>query len=111
MPIYEYECQKCGHQTEILQKFSDPPVARCTACHGKMKKFIMMFMVVVLASGVGFAKKKKVTEVEKLIAQKQVLVQKKNQLRKQYQNDIALVEIELIKIEAVLTYLSEKQEK
>lgn len=40
MPIYEYECQKCGHQTEILQKFSDPPVARCTECSGKMKKFI-----------------------------------------------------------------------
>jgi len=40
MPIYEYECEKCGHQTEILQKFSDPPIAECSACHGKMKKLI-----------------------------------------------------------------------
>ncbi len=40
MPIYEYECKKCGHQTEILQKFSDPPIADCDACSGKMKKII-----------------------------------------------------------------------
>lgn len=40
MPIYEYECEKCGHQTEILQKFSDPPIAECSACRGKMKKLI-----------------------------------------------------------------------
>jgi len=40
MPIYEYECQKCGYQTEIMQKFSDRPVAKCTECRGKMKKII-----------------------------------------------------------------------
>ena len=40
MPIYEYECTKCGHQTEALQKFSDPPLAKCELCHGKLKKFI-----------------------------------------------------------------------
>jgi putative FmdB family regulatory protein len=40
MPLYEYECEKCGHQTEVLQKFSDPPVAECDQCHSKMKKLI-----------------------------------------------------------------------
>jgi putative FmdB family regulatory protein len=40
VPIYEYECTKCGHQTEALQKFSDPPLAECELCHGKLKKFI-----------------------------------------------------------------------
>ena len=40
MPIYEYQCKKCGHQTEILQKFSDPPLTKCEACNGKMKKLI-----------------------------------------------------------------------
>ena len=40
MPIYEYECTKCGHQAEVLQKFSDPPLAECDVCHGDMKKFI-----------------------------------------------------------------------
>lgn len=32
MPIYEYQCAKCGHQLEVLQKFSDEPLRRCTAC-------------------------------------------------------------------------------
>ena len=40
MPIYEYQCKKCGHQTELWQKFSDPPLARCERCNGKMKKLI-----------------------------------------------------------------------
>ena len=40
MPVYEYECSKCGHHTEALQKFSDPPLTECEMCHGKMKKLI-----------------------------------------------------------------------
>jgi putative FmdB family regulatory protein len=40
MPLYEYECKKCGCQIEVLQKFSDPPLARCERCNGKMRKLI-----------------------------------------------------------------------
>ncbi|MFH1293340.1 MAG: zinc ribbon domain-containing protein [Pseudomonadota bacterium] len=40
MPIYEYECTKCGHQTEAIQKFSDSPLAQCELCHGKLMKLI-----------------------------------------------------------------------
>lgn len=40
MPIYEYECTKCGHQTEIWQKFSEAPIAKCEMCRGKVKKLI-----------------------------------------------------------------------
>ena len=40
MPIYEYECTKCGHQTEAWQKFSDPPLEKCEICGGKMRKLI-----------------------------------------------------------------------
>jgi len=40
MPIYEYECVKCGQQTEVWQKFSDPPITKCEVCRGKMKKLI-----------------------------------------------------------------------
>lgn len=32
MPIYEYECQACGQQSESLQRISDPPLTDCTAC-------------------------------------------------------------------------------
>ena len=40
MPIYEYECEKCGAHAEVLQKFSDKPISECEICHGKMKKLI-----------------------------------------------------------------------
>ena len=30
MPIYEYRCTDCGHQAEVLQKFSDPALTECT---------------------------------------------------------------------------------
>jgi putative FmdB family regulatory protein len=32
MPIYEYRCTECGHEAEVLQKFSDPALTTCTAC-------------------------------------------------------------------------------
>ena len=40
MPIYEFECTKCGNQTEVWQKFSDKPLTKCEKCKGKMKKLI-----------------------------------------------------------------------
>ncbi|MFO7785687.1 MAG: FmdB family zinc ribbon protein [Thermodesulfobacteriota bacterium] len=42
MPIYEYECTKCGHHEEVMQKISDPPLAECSECHGAMKKLMSM---------------------------------------------------------------------
>ena len=32
MPIYEYECRKCGHQLEAIQKVSGPPLRKCPNC-------------------------------------------------------------------------------
>lgn len=32
MPIYEYECQACGHKKEALQKISDAPLTECPEC-------------------------------------------------------------------------------
>ena len=32
MPIYEYECDACGHRLEAIQKFSDAPLTDCPAC-------------------------------------------------------------------------------
>jgi putative FmdB family regulatory protein len=32
MPIYEYRCSSCGHELEMLQKFSDAPLTACPAC-------------------------------------------------------------------------------
>jgi putative FmdB family regulatory protein len=32
MPIYEYQCQACGHHLEKLQKMSDDPLKDCPNC-------------------------------------------------------------------------------
>jgi putative FmdB family regulatory protein len=41
MPIYEYACQACGHELEVMQKIADAVLADCPAC-GKpsLKKMI-----------------------------------------------------------------------
>jgi putative FmdB family regulatory protein len=43
MPIYEYECKKCGRITEALQGFNDPPLKKCKYCKtGKLEKLISL---------------------------------------------------------------------
>ncbi len=32
MPIYEYQCQACGVELEVLQKMSDTPLLSCPSC-------------------------------------------------------------------------------
>ena len=32
MPLYEYRCESCQHQFEVIQKFSDAPIAVCPKC-------------------------------------------------------------------------------
>lgn len=39
MPIYEYQCQKCG-PFETTQKITDKPLGKCPTCKGKVKKLI-----------------------------------------------------------------------
>jgi putative FmdB family regulatory protein len=40
MPIYEYECGKCGNTLEALQTFSEKPLTKCPQCSGKLHKLI-----------------------------------------------------------------------
>ena len=40
MPLYEYQCQKCGHRFERIQRFSDPMVKKCPECGGKVEQMI-----------------------------------------------------------------------
>ena len=40
MPLYEYQCQACGHRFEKIQKFSDPIEDVCPACGGKVDKLV-----------------------------------------------------------------------
>lgn len=32
MPIYEYQCEACGHALEAIQKMSDAPLTDCPGC-------------------------------------------------------------------------------
>src|SRR3954468_9826215 len=40
MPLYEYECDSCGHRFEVIQKFSDPLVDTCPKCGSKVHKLM-----------------------------------------------------------------------
>lgn len=38
MPLYEYQCDACGHRFESIQKFSDPPIEQCPKCGAAVRK-------------------------------------------------------------------------
>jgi putative FmdB family regulatory protein len=40
MPLYEYECEACGHRFEVIRKFSDPPIDACRRCGGPVHKLL-----------------------------------------------------------------------
>ncbi len=40
MPLYEYQCKKCGHRFEKIQKFSDKMVKKCPECGGQVEQMI-----------------------------------------------------------------------
>ena len=62
MPLYEYQCKKCKHRFEKIQKFSDPPVRKCPECGGAVEKLISQSAVQFKGSGwyvTDYAKKEK----------------------------------------------------
>jgi putative FmdB family regulatory protein len=40
MPLYEYECEKCGEQFEVMQKFSDAPLTTHEKCGGRLNRLL-----------------------------------------------------------------------
>lgn len=40
MPIYEYDCGKCGRRTEAIQRMGEAPLRTCPHCGGRLKKAI-----------------------------------------------------------------------
>jgi putative FmdB family regulatory protein len=40
MPLYEYQCKKCHHRFEKIQKFSDKPMKKCPDCGGPVEQMI-----------------------------------------------------------------------
>ena len=39
MPLYEYQCPKCG-RFELIKKFSDEPVTTCPTCGSEVQKLL-----------------------------------------------------------------------
>src|SRR6185436_14047489 len=52
MPLYEYECDQCGHRFEKIQKFSDPLEDKCPKCGGPVHK--LMSSPAIQFKGTGF---------------------------------------------------------
>ena len=40
MPLYEYQCDACGHRFEVIQKYSDAPIDICPKCGGAVHKLL-----------------------------------------------------------------------
>ncbi len=52
MPIYEYACDKCGHEFEREQRITDDPVKTCPECRSrKVKKLISQTSFVLKGGG------------------------------------------------------------
>ena len=41
MPFYEYECQACKYYTEVMQKITDTPLAKCPSCGKRALKKLL----------------------------------------------------------------------
>jgi putative FmdB family regulatory protein len=42
MPIYEYRCNSCGREFEIVQGITEPEVKTCKFCQGPIRKLISL---------------------------------------------------------------------
>jgi putative FmdB family regulatory protein len=51
MPTYEYKCRDCGHQLDVVQSFTDEPLAVCPTCTGSLRKVFSPVGIVLKGSG------------------------------------------------------------
>ncbi len=51
VPIYEYECERCQHRFEIMQRFSDRALKKCEKCGGPVHKLLSAPGLVFKGSG------------------------------------------------------------
>lgn len=68
MPLYEYECTKCGNRFEKIQKFSDKSVRTCPKCKGKVQRLVSAPAIQFKGSGwyiTDYARKKEGSSEEK----------------------------------------------
>lgn len=50
MPIYEYQCDKCG-VVEVMQRITDAPLKKCPNCKSKVERMLSRSSFVLKGSG------------------------------------------------------------
>jgi putative FmdB family regulatory protein len=55
MPVYEYACEKCGHELEAEQRITDPPLKTCPRCKARRLKRLISQTSFVLKGGGWYA--------------------------------------------------------
>lgn len=68
MPIYLYECQKCGHRFEVMHGANEAPRKRCPECRGKVNKVFTTVGVVFKGGGFYCTDSRKSGKTEKTAA-------------------------------------------
>ncbi len=51
MPLYDYECVKCGHGFELRKSFDESPEAACPRCEGETRRLFSPVPIVFKGSG------------------------------------------------------------
>ena len=51
MPTYQYACTACAERLEVVQRFTDDPLAECPSCGGALRKVFSPVGVVFKGSG------------------------------------------------------------
>jgi putative FmdB family regulatory protein len=51
LPLYEYQCTKCGNRHEKIRKFSDAPLTKCQKCGGKLEQLVSSSAIQFKGSG------------------------------------------------------------
>lgn len=51
MPLYAYECGKCGVRFERRQSFSEDPIRKCPECGGEVHRLIQPAGIIFKGSG------------------------------------------------------------
>ena len=51
MPLYDYQCDKCGHRFEVRQGIKEDPLTECPQCGGSVRRVIHPVGIVFKGSG------------------------------------------------------------
>ena len=51
MPLYDYQCDQCGHRFEVRQGIREDPLTECPQCGGRIRRVIHPVGIVFKGSG------------------------------------------------------------